>query len=509
MTNSRQQLFEQTLSGLSLSQPETVALDGNDRVITYSHLPQAIACWRTTLDRLKVQRVAYNLDNCTTWALLDLALLTSNRTAVPVPGFFSPDQVRHLLKISGCEIYITAEPHSELGTLIMQGEGWYAWQLTPSAACAPPEGTAKITFTSGSTGTPKGVCLSAETLLQTANSLYTTLKSLNINKHLSLLPLSLLLENVAGLYANLLNGSSIVLRRMRDLGLEGSSHLNIQQFISSQADIQPNSIVLVPQQLLALTIAAELGMALPSSYHFIAVGGGKIAPSLLQRSRKLGLPVYEGYGLTECGSVVTLNRPGLDSPGSVGPPLDHVKLKVIDGEVVVQAPRMLGYLGDNKSPDQCVHTGDLGVMSENGFLTLNGRINNRIITSYGRNLSPEWVESELQSEIEIGLAAVFGDDQPENCALVTSRLGADEAAITKAIAQCNSRLPDYAQIGRWRLISLEQLQTNNCITANGRIRRHVVERVFSDYIHLKACPSQVGASISVASRTEREEISHT
>src|SRR3546814_10196284 len=82
---------------------------------------------------------------------------------------------------------------------------------------------------------------------------------------------------------------------------------------------------------LVLWLAAERGVPLPASMRMVAVGGARISPELLARAEHVGLPVYEGYGLRECGSVVCLNRPGLSRPGSVGQALPPTRVHCDDG----------------------------------------------------------------------------------------------------------------------------------------------------------------------------------
>lgn len=88
----------------------------------------------------------------------------------------------------------------------------------------------------------------------------------------------------------------------------------------------PGKAILVPQLLLLLVSAAEQKAFSPSSLRFAAVGGARVSEELLHRAQRLGLPVYEGYGLSDCASVVCLNRPQAQRPGSVGKPLPHVEV---------------------------------------------------------------------------------------------------------------------------------------------------------------------------------------
>jgi long-subunit acyl-CoA synthetase (AMP-forming) len=233
-------------------------------------------------------------------------------------------------------------------------------------------------------------------------------------------------------------------------------------------------MILVPQLLAALVAELERGAARPASLEFVAVGGGRVAPSLLERADRLGLPVYEGYGLTECASVVTLNTPRARRVGSAGKPLAHAAVTIDPrGEIHVAGAALGGYVGGNRAPDHFA-TGDLGRIDDDGFLHISGRRKNLFITSFGRNVSPEWVESELCDEAPIARAAVFGEARPWNVAVIVPAPGATHEQIQAAIAAANRRLPDYARILAWLPANEPFMPDNGELTANGRNRRNVI-----------------------------------
>jgi len=428
-------------------------------------------------------RVAYQLDNGLDWVAISLALLRTGQTAIPIPHFFSAGQRRHVLEDSGAEVFIGTESPGE--TWLPAGEG--LWHNPAGAPIPLPQGTSLITYTSGTTGAAKGVCLSADSLLETASSIVSVLAPLNIERHMSVLPLSLLLEQVSGLLANLLNGGTTVIESLPDVGLTGSSGLDLGVFLEAQNRWQPQSLILVPQLLLALTTAAEMGMALPASYRFIAVGGARVATDLLRRAREAGLPVYEGYGLTECGSVVSLNVPGADLPGSVGRCLPHAEITCRDGEIFISGSVHLGYAGCSSAAEQPLATGDLGHLDGNGYLHIQGRRKHHYISAYGRNISPEWIESELTAEIPIGQAVVYGEGQAINVALLVPRMNTTPEAIDEAVTRCNDHLPDYARIAAWQIVDPDHFSAAGCLTDNGRVRRDRVTQTYSTHLeHLFA-----------------------
>ena len=464
--------------------PRVALNDGAVRQ-TYAELLHDVDDWADRLQRCGARRVAYRLPNGHAWIALDLALLKTGRVAVPIPDFFSTRQERHVLAASGVDTYVVAPDHcAPTGAGFAPAARFAQAHLLRTASSQPTPvhaGTAKITFTSGTTGSPKGVCLSATHLLATAAAVANALGGGAAWRHACTLPLSLLLENVAGVYANLSAGHEVCVAPLDEMGISGSSGLNVAAFVAAQLKNRPDSIILVPQLLLALTAAAEFGITLPATYRFVAVGGASVARSLIERARKVGIPAYEGYGLTECGSVVALNLPNADRPGSVGKPLAHATVDIRDGEIHVRGATMLGYLGDREAPDT-IATGDLGVFDDAGHLHVSGRRKNNFITAFGRNVSPEWIEGELQSEFAIATAAVFGESLQHNVALIVPRGQCNDAAVAAAVDAANARLPDYARVALWRTTPLPDFAAAGCLTENARPRRDVIVRHYRDVI---------------------------
>jgi long-subunit acyl-CoA synthetase (AMP-forming) len=213
----------------------------------------------------------------------------------------------------------------------------------------------------------------------------------------------------------------------------------------------------------------------PASLKFIAVGGASVSPALLARAVAAGLPVYEGYGLSECGSVVCLNAPHARRAGSVGRPLPHVKVRLAaDGEIRVSGASMLGYLGDAPcDPLDELATGDLGEVDEDGYFYVRGRLRNIFITSLGRNVAPEWVEREITQRLPRSQVLVFGEARPYPVALVSSA-EADAVAIDRVVDAANAQLPDYARVRRWARVPEPFTHANGELTSNGRLRRPTI-----------------------------------
>lgn len=295
---------------------------------------------------------------------------------------------------------------------------------------------------------------------------------------MSLTPLSTLLENIAGIYAPILSGAQSSLPSMARVGLKGSSALDLRQMMATLDAVRPTTIVLAPQMLQGLVEAAEAGLKPPGSLRFIAVGGAPVSVSLLERARDQGLPVYEGYGLSEAASVVTLNTPGAVRIGSVGRVLQHSRVRIAeDGEILVSGGLFDGYLGADCGRGATeLHTGDLGYLDDDGYLHLRGKKKSIYTTAFGRNVAPEWVERELLTHDAVGQVAVFGEGRPFSTAIIVPRGGSGREQIQKAVDVANARLPDYARVGQF-IVAREAFTTGNGqLTGTGRPRRQNIQQ---------------------------------
>lgn len=465
--------------------PDDLVLRGTRQTWRAAELLAAIDHLAATLSGTRV--LAVLADNGPAWVIADLAALRGGIVHLPLPGFFSRAQLVHAIEQTAADAVLTDQPAriDELGlnfTLTGKWNGLLMMQRSTPPAVLPPA-TAKVSFTSGSTGAPKGACLSAAGLIDTARALVNRLADLPIDRHLAVLPLALLLENSAGIYAPLLRAAEICVPDLQTLGWRGMTAFDPAALQRAVAAAAPNSLILVPELLKAWTLflSASEQPATPG-LSYVAVGGARVSASLLSRARARGLPAYQGYGLTECGSVVSVNRPG-DDGDDVGRPLDHLRLRVVDGEVQVTARAFLGYVGGaaasrtwRASEVREFATGDLGHCDPQGHLHLSGRRKNLLITSYGRNIAPEWVESALLAEPAVAQAVVFGDGMPSLRALLVAAPGADSSALAAAVRRANATLPDYARIGRW-LTAAPFSADNGLATGNGRpIRAAVFSR---------------------------------
>jgi len=464
-----------------------IALQGERGAATYAELLSAVDELAEHLRRAGVRRLGLYGDNSPAWALLDLAALAAGICCVPLPRFFSDDQIRHAAQDAGLDALACDDGRCRTLLGAVEGFGRAAladqaltlFHLPEPRAVDLPAGTVKITYTSGSTGEPKGVCLGDAALEQVSLALLQASTARVDDRHLSLLPLSTLLENIGGIYVPLLAGATSVLLPAASVGVQGASGFDALRSLAVMNRESATTTILVPQMMLAWIGAVRAGVPRPASARFMAVGGASVSERLLEAAHQAGMPVYEGYGLSECASVVALNPPRASQPGCAGLPLPGLQVSIADdGEILVAGRGYLGYVGQPpRDPAAPVATGDLGHLDADGYLHVTGRKKNLIVTAYGRNVSPEWVERELLAHPAIAVAVVHGEARPWNVAVILPRPlpGVDAyQAVRAAIAEANRRLPDYAQVREVVVAEEAFTPENGLLTTNGRPRRQQI-----------------------------------
>ena len=476
----------QSIHRTAMHTPERIALVGTQEQYSYAELCSQVDLLAQKLKDAHCRVVALLGDNHPDWVIVDLACQQANLCFLPLPTYFSPTQLLHSLTEAAVDTVLLGTgvllPAPLLQQLVPEDFSlcYQIIKLPVSKRDVLPEGTVKITFTSGSTGQPKGVCLSLDNQIRVAKSLAEVV-NIDAPKHLCVLPLPTLLENIAGVYAPLLAGGQVHIPSLGELGFSGSSSFDVRKLLGKISAVEPNSMILTPQLLEALTISVAQGWIAPSSLQFIAVGGSRVSASMIARARWLGLPVYEGYGLSECASVVSLNRPKADLPGSAGKLLPHMQLKIHAGEIILSGNSFLGYVNEPESwYADSVATGDLGFMDTDEFLHLQGRKKNLLISSYGRNISPEWVESEIKIFPQIRQVVVFGDARPFCVALLYSDpTQIADAELQICLDKMNQSLPDYARILHWARVPEPFSVQSNTLTANGRPKREAIAQQYA------------------------------
>ena len=459
----------------ALERPSQLALRGDSKHFDYRQLWIEVEQLQALLRTQDGKVFALVMENSPEAVLWDLAALFAGLPCVTLPPFFTSAQRAHCFAQSQVDIAVADEHMAADMQLAGFRQDGLFWRREQAHDSRIPVGTAKITYTSGTIGTPKGVCLSAAALMRVAQALERASRPAAPERYLAVLPLAVLLENL-GIYAALLAGAEVTAIPQLQMGINGATGVDWPRLLGTLAISGAQSVILVPQLLLGLVTAIERKLIGVEQFRFVAVGGARVTAELLERAAKVNLPVYQGYGLSECASVVCLNRPEHNRPGSVGRALPHVTVRLgDDGEVLVRGSALLGYLGDEPFAEQWLHTGDIGEFDADGYLFLKGRKKHQFITSFGRNVNPDWVEAELTQRGTIGQAFVHGEGLSHNLALLwpLDPTCSDEI-LAATVAQANANLPDYAQVHAWQRLPEPFTPANDLLTSNGRLRREAI-----------------------------------
>ncbi|CAM9969451.1 unnamed protein product, partial [Chrysoparadoxa australica] len=280
-----------TITQHAHSNPSHIALhDGAEVALSYQALSNEIAETQQQInDHVISGTVALAMENSPAWAVIDLAMMANQMPLVPIPAFFSPSQITHAIDNAGVTVFITDNPqqyYDLLANRIMKSATFTVaskrLMLMQISNKTKPllKDTCKITYTSGTTGQPKGVCLSEASMLAVATAIVKQAKLTSDNQHLGVLPLAVLLENVAGLYANLLAGGCSYLLGSARTGLTGSQ-TNIGQLIKALQQTQANTAILIPELLSAIVYTAQHHKNPLPALRFLAVGVASVSPELL------------------------------------------------------------------------------------------------------------------------------------------------------------------------------------------------------------------------------------
>jgi acyl-CoA synthetase (AMP-forming)/AMP-acid ligase II len=256
--------------------------------------------------------------------------------------------------------------------------------------------------------------------------------------------------------------------------------------LASFEEVQPSTAVLVPQLLSGLVAQLEARkIRAPRSLRFVAVGGARVSEILTARAWDLGIPVHEGYGLTECCSVVALNRPGRRKVGTVGEPLPGLDVRIEEGNIIVNGPTIMdGYLHGPRDEGPW-RTGDLGELDENGFLSVTGRTDNLLVTANGRNISPEWIEAMVMGDPRIAACVLLGHGMSYLGVLLIPSLHGEEwlmesprAHILLWLERICIDAPTYAVPKDYVVCPAAQAKSIGLLSANGRVVREAALTIY-------------------------------
>lgn len=466
------------LAGHARDNPAAPAICTDDERLDYRGLLNRVRAAAAGMSTLP-GTVAIAGPNGIDWVAADLALGWTGRRMVPIPPFFSPAQIAHLVRDAGIGaiLWTGAETPEAIA-----GNGVPVAGLSRDVTrpVSPPrDGAERIIYTSGTTGAPRGVIHGARQLDFSLRALAGAAQASASDLHLCCLPFALLLEQICGIHLPIFAGGRLhIAPPLSDACARGA----LGPLAQTIAAVRPTTAVLIPQQLTGLVAAlGRAGAVAPDSLRFVAVGGAPVAPSLIETAWTLGIPAHEGYGLSECCSVVALNRPGEAVAGSVGRPLDGLTVVLDEGEIVVRGDSvMTGYLGGARlGPGACWRTGDLGAFDADGRLIVRGRKDNVIVTGFGRNVNPEWIEALVLADPRIARAVLMGHGAAGVVLAIWLAAPAEATFDVDArIADLTASAPPYAR-PLATIVAGPGDVSPTLFTASGRPRRAALASHFS------------------------------
>jgi long-chain acyl-CoA synthetase len=220
-------------------------------------------------------------------------------------------------------------------------------------------------------------------------------------------------------------------------------------------------------------------------------GGAPLAKEIIEFFHALDILILEGYGLTECTTAATVNRPTRYRFGTVGPAMPGVELRIADdGEVLIKTETIFaGYFKDEQATrevlpgDGWLRSGDLGHVDEDGFLTITDRKKDILVTAGGKNVAPQNLENALKTHPVVSQALVVGDRRPYVAALITladdePRDGAQER-VQRAVDEVNSELSRFEQIKRFTILPRDFSAEEGEVTPTLKLKRRVCQEHFA------------------------------
>jgi long-chain acyl-CoA synthetase len=220
-------------------------------------------------------------------------------------------------------------------------------------------------------------------------------------------------------------------------------------------------------------------------------GGAPLAKEIIEFFHALDILILEGYGLTECTTAATVNRPTRFRFGTVGPALPGVELRLADdGEILIKTGTIFaGYFKDDEATrdilpgDGWLRSGDVGSIDAEGFLSITDRKKDILVTAGGKNVAPQNLENALKTHPIISQALVVGDRRPCVAALITLVDDAPrenaEAEVQRAIDEVNRDLSRFEQIKRFAILPRDFSADEGEITPTLKLKRRVCQEHFA------------------------------
>jgi long-chain acyl-CoA synthetase len=450
--------------------------------------------------------------NSPEWIAADVALQLGGSTEIPIPLGFSYEQAESMIQHADLVLVDRAgakalahwrtqglaldKPAIDIASITARAPSGSeiagVWTRLLAQRSAQGDFIAKVIHTSGTTSRPKGVRIRASALALQTGAMSLLVGPERASRYLSLVPLSLLIEQLCAIHLPLSNCGTVVLLPGPVSPFTGGATRAVD-YLPHIAKAAPTLIMVPPAVVEAITrrhreLAAsgvEFGDRLQTLFGarlppMVTCGGAPISNEILDELFTAGIPVYEGYGLSENTAVACWNGPHQFRRGTVGRPLPHIETRISEhGELLLRGPTLFaGYEGTDPTSvhvdeDGWLHTGDLATIAD-GYVTLHGRCKNLIINAASRNISPEWVEGIYREHEAVKDIVVFGDKLEQLVALVVSEHDSEPAMRRALDEMAQRRLPDYARVSDFVAVTPDDPLVAQLFTVTGRPRRDLI-----------------------------------
>jgi long-chain acyl-CoA synthetase len=511
---------------------------------SWSEIGREVGRWRAALAREHLKpgdRVALCLRNRVEWVCFDQAAMSLQLVTVPLYFDDRPDNMAWCLNDAGVRLLLLEDekmwkavrdltksvervvclnPVGGADEKVVSLSGWL-----PEAADVPPRSPAgaddlmTIVYTSGTTGRSKGVMLSHRNILSNIIASMRALPAYLSDRFLSFLPLSHTLERTCGYYAAIWAGAQTVYAR------------SISQLADDLHEQQPTALISVPRiferiysrmqeamapgslkrrlfdaatevgwrrfrsestftdkllwPVLKTLVAKKLYRRLGGRMRMIVVGGAAFSPHLARVFIGLGLPIIQGYGLTETSPVLAANRMNDNDPTSVGRAIEGVELRCDEkGELLARGPNiMLGYWKNPEATaamidgDGWLHTGDVAAI-RGGNVYITGRVKEIIVLSNGEKVPPTDAEAAILRDAAFEQVMVIGEGRPKLGLLAVSKI----TDLKELCRRANDKLhdfPGYTRIHHIARVDDSWTVENGLLTPTLKLKRNEIEKRFA------------------------------
>jgi long-chain acyl-CoA synthetase len=474
-------------------------------------------------------KVALLSKNCAEWFIADLAMQMGQYVSVPIYPTANVDTIEYVLRHSEAKAIFVGKlddwKSQEAGVPTDLLRIAFPYDTMPAAhqwdallkAHAPIEGSPvqapdallSLVYTSGSTGKPKGAMLSVERYAWSCEKLVEAVALTDADRGFSYLPLAHITERVYIYGGSLFSGATIAFPESLDTFIDDVKRCRPTVFISVPrlwAMFRIKIHEKLPQKKLELLLKIPFvstlikrklskGLGLDQA-RVLGCGSAPVAPALLHWYHSIGINITEAWGMTENHAFSTLNCPfRADKIGTVGKAGPGVEIRISDeGEILCRCDgMMIGYYKDPEhsaeaiDADGWLHTGDMGKLDREGYLTITGRMKDVFKTAKGKYVAPVPIEGMLGQEPIIEQLCVIGYGMPQPVALVqlAERAMREDRATVNAQLEAarkrvNDQLESHARIRGILVVKSPWNIENGVLTPTMKIRRHLLEQKYAD-----------------------------